>query len=245
VKNQYFGDVRDLFKYDLMFWLIRNIECIESFTFIPMLTEPDDTGDGGKIDHHLAKAGFNNEELISFLENSVSKGNRNIKEIARYFESLGTQTVVYKEAEYFDHKNRQRYFSSIDDSLLRSALIFLDPDNGMEVKKSNRRHVLLGEISDLYRRMDSHSLLMVYQHFPRRQRSEYLYERLKELFDISGIPPVCIHDKEISFFFLAKTKGLMKSLGAALQGYAGLYPLLELGSIDALRWKPSQPIPYP
>lgn len=39
MKNQYFGDTRDLFKYDLILELLLENDFLERFTFIPMLTE--------------------------------------------------------------------------------------------------------------------------------------------------------------------------------------------------------------
>ena len=51
MKNQYFGDIKDLFKYDLGEFLINEIPELERFTFIPMLT-PDDKGpDGNKLNY--------------------------------------------------------------------------------------------------------------------------------------------------------------------------------------------------
>ena len=38
----YFGDVRDLFKFDLIKEIIQGFEKIERFTYIPMLTNDDD-----------------------------------------------------------------------------------------------------------------------------------------------------------------------------------------------------------
>jgi hypothetical protein len=64
MKNQYFGDIRDLFKYDMVVWLIRQISSLENFTFIPMLTENDPSKkDGSQTDPTKAKAGFINEDL--------------------------------------------------------------------------------------------------------------------------------------------------------------------------------------
>lgn len=48
MKNQYFGDNRDLFKYDLVHKIInaRYAGLPKRFTFIPMLTENDNTKQG-------------------------------------------------------------------------------------------------------------------------------------------------------------------------------------------------------
>jgi len=45
MKNQYFGDKRDFFKYDLSIELCERIP-LKQFTFIPMLTENDGTKEG-------------------------------------------------------------------------------------------------------------------------------------------------------------------------------------------------------
>jgi len=39
MKNQYFGDINDFFKYDLVLSLIEKIENFKCFTLIPMLTK--------------------------------------------------------------------------------------------------------------------------------------------------------------------------------------------------------------
>ncbi|MCJ2670040.1 MAG: hypothetical protein LN416_05970, partial [Candidatus Thermoplasmatota archaeon] len=56
MKNQYFGDTRDLFKYDLVLELLLGTE-LRRFTFIPMLTRDEESSDGGKTDYGNATAG--------------------------------------------------------------------------------------------------------------------------------------------------------------------------------------------
>ena len=85
MRNQFFGDVRDLFKYDLITWLIQNINSIDQFAFIPMLTEDDDKDHGLKMNYAKAKAGTNNTELVKILEGCVNRGKRDIRQIKSYF----------------------------------------------------------------------------------------------------------------------------------------------------------------
>ena len=42
MNRQFFGDTRDLFKYDLVRHVMKALPVFDSFTFIPMLTEEDD-----------------------------------------------------------------------------------------------------------------------------------------------------------------------------------------------------------
>jgi len=58
MKNQYFGESRDLFKYDLALTVRKEFNL--GLSFIPMLTAPDGRTHGNQIDHSHAKAGFNN-----------------------------------------------------------------------------------------------------------------------------------------------------------------------------------------
>lgn len=238
MKNQYYGDVRDLFKYDLAAFLIRNINYIEHFTFIPMLTPNDGKEHGQKLDYDKAKAGTENKQLRAFLMSCTKKGRRDIREIKKYFASIDIDMTIYKERDLFSHKIRNEYFKDIGDELLSKSLVLLDPDNGMEVKTSNLRHVLLGEIEDLYDRMSSNSVLMVYQHFPRAERYGYIQKRSEALRDLTGEFPAYISDNEIAFFFLTKKSAIRRRLSRALADYHKTYNQLEVGNIGSFKWSP-------
>ena len=198
MKNQYFGDVRDLFKYDLISRIIQETNSINRFLFIPMLTENDNRGDGNKIDYNKAKAGTQNKDLMTYLKNCVNMGRRNITEIKRYFESKEIKVYIYNEL--FIHRNRESYFDEIRKELFLHSLIFVDPDNGLEIKQSNERHLLYHEANDLYNCMDKDSILMIYQHFPRENHTEYLRRRTDELEKLTEDSPIYISDNEIIFF---------------------------------------------
>ena len=65
---------------------------------------------------------------------------------------------------------------------------------------------------------------MLFQHFPRRPRQQYLNMRAEELKGrISGDYPVCIDDNEAIFFFLTKEKALEDSLITVIGEYAEWY----------------------
>jgi len=224
LKNQYFGDIRDLFKYDLVTELIENIAALDQFTFVPMLTEDDGKGDGGKIDYGKAKAGTTNAELASILKECIHENRRNIHEIKRYFAVKDIKIIIHNEGEYLYQKTRHLYFNAIEDKFLKRSLVFLDPDNGMEIDKSKNKHVLYREIKDLYERMDDQSLLMIYQHFAREPHDMYLKRRSEDLHQLLGSEPIYIHDSEITFFLLNASKCLIE--------YRKKYPKLEIGNIS-------------
>lgn len=225
MKNQYFGDNRDLFKYDLLSEILTKGRTIRRCTFIPMLTKDDPSGHGSKIDRSKARAGFKNNKLVRFLDKCIEKDDRDIRNIVKYFKgNLGhTEFTVYKAREYFPHGDRRAYFHGIGDKLLHNALIFIDPDNGLEVERPNEKHLLHCEVKELYGRMDADSILMIYQHFPREDHIKYLKRRSDELKKITGDPSMYISDNEIVFFFVAKNAHVKCNLKRILLDYQRYY----------------------
>ena len=229
MKNQYFGDVRDLFKYDLILRIIQETSSTNRFLYIPMLTENDNRGDGNKIDYNKAKAGTQNKDLMTYLKKCVNEDRKNITEIKHYFKLKGIK--IYIHNELFIHRNRKSYFDRIIKELFSPSLIFVDPDNGLEVKRSNDKHLLYHEANDLYNRMDKDSILMIYQHFPRENHTEYLCGRTNELKELTEDLPIYISDNEIIFFLLTKNDELKSQLERIINRYKRDYPKLIIGPL--------------
>jgi hypothetical protein len=229
MKNQYFGDVRDLFKYDLVQQIMLGIRRLNRFLFVPMLTPDDNRADGGRTDYLRARAGTRNRDLLEFLHGCVEEDRRDINEIAAYFASRGIDITIYGDGQPpFSQLNRSGYFARIDDVLLYSSLILLDPDIGLEVKDADEKHLMYSEVKQLYRRMRYNSLLMIFQYLPRENRPTYLYRRCMELKHLTGDEPLHISDNEIIFFFLSKNKALKQELDRVLTEYGHAYSDLHL-----------------
>ncbi len=223
MKNQYFGDTKDLFKYDLVEYLVRRVPGVDRFTFVTMLTEKDDGTDGNKLDYS-GRPGSLNTDLVGYLRERVSSGRRNVSEIREYYEARGIGIEIYGEHEFFTHAARSEYFGGIDDALLAHSVIVLDPDNGFETKRSNKRHVLRSEVADLYERMTAGSILAVFQHF-RREKHDLTIERVSRgLEEACRRKPLWICDNEIMFFLLDKDPEVRKALRSAARDYAQKYP---------------------
>lgn len=238
MKNQYFGDIRDLFKYDLIGWLMREIGSLENLTFIPMLTKYDPKGkDGNKRDFNKARSGHRpgteNERLVEFLQEykKTPADRRDLRQIRAYL----TKVFIHKVQgdEYFTKSTRDEYFRRIPEDRLHKALVFVDPDIGLEPEKSKptEKHLKYLEVEDLYRRMDEDSILMIYQHFPRQPHGKYLCTRSNELKEKMGNLPMYISDGEIIFFFLTKDDQLGNKLKRAIDGYNKNYPKLKIGNL--------------
>lgn len=149
MKNQYFGDKRDLFKYDIITRIMATKSfLLKQFLFIPMLTPNDSTWEGELRDFKKTDPGFNNENLRKNYLNpahNISKEQRDFRKIAKYFSDEKIDLEIYhnKDEKYFTEGRREKYFNNItDDYFQKASLIFLDPDKGMEIKNSSDKHVL-------------------------------------------------------------------------------------------------------
>jgi hypothetical protein len=223
MKNQYFGDTRDLFKYDLIEEIIKGLKLSQKFTFIPMLTPNDDTDEGNVRGFSEKDAGWKNEPLRVFLKpfHKMHRNKRDFREIANYFSKVDIQSCIYKGDVYFEKSKRFNYFQDISQDLLENPLIFIDPDIGLQIKKSTEKHILFSEIGSIYNRMNNESTVMVFQFFPRVKRAKYIEKRLSDLSEISS-NLAYITNNVILFFFLAKNQSRIEDVKGLLKEYLGL-----------------------
>jgi hypothetical protein len=233
MKNQYFGDISDLFKWDLVLEILTKIRGLNHFTYIPMLTPDDDSKDGMRLDYSKKCAGAKREELVKFLQDCVKRGKRDIKELKRFFKeselTKGLSIDIYKESEYFSHEKREEYFANINKNLLSNSLIEVDQDIGIEVKSMKGReekYIKYEEINILFNQMDENSVLMIWQFIPRVKREPYFLKLSEKLETITGTRPLYISDNRVVFFILVKNERLRNLVHSVICEYAKIYGLL-------------------
>jgi hypothetical protein len=232
MKNQYFGDTRDLFKYDLILELIAKNRFLRRFTFVPMLTENQRNLHGRRTNYDLARAGTRRKGLNYFLAKCVMEGRRNITELEGFFKSFKssrtTEFVIYRKSEYFSHETRTEYFNGIKGQLLARSAILVDPDIGLEVKSMARReenYITYGEVELLFNRMDKNSVLIVFQFIPRVERKSYLSKIGRRLKKAVNSTVLYISDNQIAFFMLTKNRNVQKQVANTISGYGKAYDL--------------------
>jgi hypothetical protein len=121
-------------------------------------------------------------------------------------------------------KNRGSYFERLPSESLSAPVVFLDPDNGLEVRsagaKDGTKYVTYEEIASIFGRMDDASALVIYQHLPRIHRKLFLYGTADRLAaELKCQMPLSISDNQIAFIMLAKTKKRQTELRQALHEY--------------------------
>ncbi|MEK6978318.1 MAG: hypothetical protein AABX40_08005 [Candidatus Hydrothermarchaeota archaeon] len=223
MKNQYFGDRNDFFKYDLVLTLMERLEGLERFTFVPMLTGDDKSRDGSLTYYD----GKRRKDLEDFLKGCVEGSARDIRKLRSFMSNYGQiKYCPYRDGKHFTDAERERYFDGIDPSTLQRAVILIDPDNGLEIGSmrsgTGHKYLRYEELGLLYGRMGPNSLILVYQHLPPVERTAYLARIGQKVRGRTGAKEVlCLSDNRIAFFLVAKGDGLLERAWEVLEEYAG------------------------
>lgn len=180
MKNQYFGDINDYRKYGL----IRSI--LRSYQFrllVAWMLTPDDASTDGKFTDYLSKPiQWRNYdyELYEGLQRLMNQ--KDCREVA-----LIEKTDLLPGARYFSrivpdfYDDRASWSQELLSRANGSDLVFLDPDNGLEVKskpygrKNSTKYLYWREVNSLWEQGKS---LLIYQHFCRVKRPLFI-ERIK------------------------------------------------------------------
>ena len=149
-----------------------------------MYTLPDGTSDGRFIGY-LSKPEWRSYEpdIFDFLHNAVLK--EKVRKLS-LIEKSGLLTNVSFFSNVLQGKitDRRTFFTALQKEAKKADLVFLDPDNGIEVpsvktgKKNSDRYIYWDEIEKLFYLGKS---LLVYQHFGRQERNAFIQEMVLQV----------------------------------------------------------------
>jgi hypothetical protein len=223
MKNQLFGENRDLLKFDLVCEIAQG-GLVNQFVYVPMLTEDDKQYEAPNICRHEATGGTANDNLLNFLDECIINDKRDIRQLERFFQKCGIKATIYGRDKVFTHEEREAYFNGISKELLIKSLILVDPDKGLEEPNSGAGNLLFAELKKLYEEMDDDSLLMFTQKFPYALYEDYLALRVEQIKDqLAGSQPISLDDLDSILFFLTRNQTLQSRLIQVLQDYTRKY----------------------
>lgn len=237
MNRSFFGDMRDLFKYDLVRHIMKALPQFASFTFVPMLSDDAAAAAGTKSSAKdlekavkAGRAGSQNRDLLTHMARlqEIDSDLEYFQTVHAYFKKENIVAGILHKHPFTD-KGRAEYFDDVISGIPEKSLIFLDPDTGLEERKPSRKHLLFEEMKRINDAMDAGSALMVYQHFPRESHDGYVRRRCKKIHEVTGAYPLTITDNEIIFFVLVKNPKLREQMEDVLSRYANSYPVLESG----------------
>ena len=225
VQLKYFGDSRDYFKYDLITHLLKNGR-VSNYAFVPMLTNHRVDGEGNKTPKHIEGK---STELLSFIDRCDTKDLDHWEFwLKPHVESYVTVRPVNKV--FFEDGARNKYWESFDAVLkTKNALVFVDPDTGLEtgrpsyLKKMGReKYILNRELADLFQALDGSSILMIYQHLSNNKHihEESVHKKIKQTIEATGFPLVLSYrEDDLAFLFISKSEAVFSALCETLESY--------------------------
>lgn len=203
MKHQYFGDENDYRKYGLLRALTRDGRL--SLGICWMLTQDDHRSDG-RFTSYLENPTFRSHdpELFDALKRAMSSGHRHLSHVEN--ERLLPGARFFDELMPDNSASRTTVFQRALTVLSGADLIFFDPDNGLEVPSKPRgrrdscKFLFWDEVRAAY--AAGHSLL-IYQHFPREERSTFTRRMAFALGDQTGSSVVVSLSTSRVLFLLA------------------------------------------
>lgn len=183
MKNQYFGDINDYRKYGLLRSII---EASHLRLLVSWMLTPDDGSTDGKFTAYLVNPEQwvkYDPELFHKLHDILDNQQQRKVNLIENMELLPT-TQYFSKYVPDPSLERNTWFGSLAEHAEMNELVFLDPDNGIEIKskpygrKNSSKFVYWREIKILW---ESGKSLLIYQHFIREKRYNFIQRMLKEL----------------------------------------------------------------
>ena len=204
MKDQYFGDLNDYRKYGLL-RLLGGPDGV-SLGIAWMLTAPDGRRDGQRLaylDQPERHRQFD-PPLFDVLHAIVHRHRRRLIACAQEFGLF--PGAAFFDAEFTDSaRPREAVFTKLLHAFAERELIFFDPDNGLEVKsrpwgrKDSCKYLYWREVEAVFHR--GHSVL-IFQHFPRRDRRRYTAQLKHELAHHTGAANIFALQTSLVVFLL-------------------------------------------
>jgi hypothetical protein len=191
VKNQYFGDVSDYRKYGLL-RLLTDGGLTLGVNW--MLTPNDDGTDGNKREYLSDPAKWRgcDEALYDGLTALLDGGQPPGVSLLEGSDLL-PDTTFFSELVPDGKEERLAWASQARGTLSDCDLVFLDPDNGLEIKskkigaKNSSKFALWDEVRAYW---EQGSSLLIYQHWIRMERSAFFNQQATCLKELLGVDQV-------------------------------------------------------
>lgn len=219
MKHQYVGDINDYRKYALLRGL--SAGGLNRIGVCWMLTPSDGGKDGNKLGY-LEKPEQHRHfdpELFDILAHAAAEPDR--RRLHTIEDSGAIAGAVYfNDMLPDDAVGRQSYIEACTSALRETDLVFFDPDNGLEVslpkgRKNSSKYLYLDEVAAFYGTGKS---LLIYQHFPRIERTAFLASRAEQL---CGVAPGCsiwaFATAHVVFFLLVHPESAARLAIAAME----------------------------
>jgi hypothetical protein len=182
LKNQFFADKHDYFKYDLWLEVAEKVVGRKRLTLIPMLT-PD------REPKAVYPPGKRRERLYQFLQSCLALQGRSITRLREFLHDESFEYHPYRDEDDKGFQNRSwdAYFEAIPQEWLRDAAILIDPDTGLEpTGRRSDKHVSYHNIKRVVGKCRGNWVVLIVQFTllgnanQRKARLDYQLQRLQD-----------------------------------------------------------------
>lgn len=153
------------------------------------LTDDDGLSDGRKISYLKEPVKWRRHDPIVFEQlrkDILIKRERKVENIE--ISNIISNSKYFKRHLKDEEEDRDNFFRDFHGFAQGVDLVFFDPDNGLEIKSIPRgrvkssKYIYLSELENFYNMGQS---LLIYQHFPRVNREEYIDSLASRIFGIT------------------------------------------------------------
>ena len=183
MKDQYFGDINDYRKYGLLRVVIgaTGLRLLIAW----MLTSDDGSTDGKFVSYLGDPSKWSHHDPILFQTLKEVLATHQQRRVALMEHSDLLPRAAYFSSHVPDKDaDRNMWFNSLIQNAQGRDVVFLDPDNGLEVRstpygrKSSSKFLYWHEVEALWA---SGKSLLIYQHFIREKRLHFIQRMLEAL----------------------------------------------------------------
>ncbi|MDB4991778.1 MAG: hypothetical protein JWL75_23 [Parcubacteria group bacterium] len=222
MKDQYFGDFGDYQKVSLL----RNLRAQGLEVLVHWMKTRDDGGTDGKhityLDTPEVWGGFD-PDVYAFLKSKMNSGPRSLSHIE---ESEYCSGITFL-GEYIENESTRK---DLLERVIKSDadVVFFDPDNGIEVASTNKKNVHKYVIwAEMIEAFNAGKTVVVYQHFSRTNRENFINEKTTEIQKRIAGPVVSIQVRHSVYFFLIQKEHRTKIM-AAIAAFSSIWKNLAI-----------------
>ena len=220
MKQQYFADVNDYKKYGLL----RALAGPDTRLLVAWMLTPNDGRSDGNLLGYLRrpeKWRRLDPDLFDFLESTnPATQPRSVAAI----EAWPGMAATFLSAIVPDSASgRDEWTGQLIERARVHDLVFFDPDNGIEIKsrprgrKDSSKYVLWRELEGTWA---AGSSLVVYQHFPREPRQDFMERVARELQRRLGCLEVAVLRTPYVAFFVVPQEGWIETIQQRSRAFA-------------------------
>jgi len=210
MKVQYLGDVNDYRKFGLLRLFMRIPDLKIGVCWL--LTPDDKTKDGGKRQYLTKEVerGYDTDLFNALADIKEPPDMDEFNRLERH--EILNGITFFNERTPCNRDKRDLFHSKCLEHLKYADLVFFDPDNGIEVKslpygrKKSNKYVFLNELKAHW---ECGKSLLIYQHFPRKNRDLFIDEqcnRLSRELQIDGEGIFALRTPHVVFFLVAQPR---------------------------------------